>query len=1021
MEPTVSVIMPSYQHKFFIRHAIESVLAQTFRSFELLISDDHSTDGTVKILKEYEAKIPGKIFYQEKNLGPVEQIHFLCNQARGKYIALLNSDDVWEPEKLEKQVRYMDTHPETAACFTQAYMIDKHGRLITEKQFPLCKLMMQPNRSRAEWIRYFWENGNCLCHPSVMAKREIYGKELLLNPSYRQLPDFDLWVRMIQKYPIYIIQEPLTGHRRVVGSNTSDQSRENTSRLNNELAVILYRMLTQADDELILDAFSDLIPYNHAKGKNDTRAERFFLMVEAPLCRGQLRVKAIEYYLKYADDPLFLEQMDKRYLFTMNDFFAFSSVTPEKMEEVRIEHRLKKREKKEEIFVRSDVHLGIDTVVKEMSTIPVMHCFDNNYVIPAAVSFYSMLKNADPNYFYQLYVLHTDITIQNQRKLTELVESFPNATLSFISMEHRFDELWHSMPNTDHLTKEVLYKLVAPEIFPGLDRLIITDVDVVYLGDISESYFALDDREDALFAGVRHINPDRTFLRDYYENYRRVFGEVGYRQLKTCGGYLVANLKRQREIGMQEVFVDYLKENADRLFQAEQDVINMCCREEEIVQLPLKYCLCSYTYDLCEQPGVCGSDPFYRYADIRKAMDNPVQLHYATKTKPWNTPDCTMSYHWFYYLNQTNFLHDYEDKIYYSTRTSVGPVGLKYLCSDKHGEFPVMVSVLCCSYNQEAFIARALDGILNQKTSYSYEIIVADDGSRDGTQDIIREYKKKYPEQMKKVILREKNIGIGPNYYDALCQVEGKYLAICDGDDYWRDPTKIQKQVEYLERHSNCALVCSDFRMHQVGAPENEYTRFRISKYMHSRRSTYTLRDLIIGRFIASCTVMMRWRLHNNVPDFLKYYRVIDFPLELIHASTGSIYAFEDEFSVYTNHEKGVTKFAANEIPRENSMVLQETNEFLHYGLTPFINDYKKSVANQERINAENPESSTVFSARNVPSQMNALQVPPAVQPVMRNQKLRTAFQNTGFLHKLYHAIVPLRIRNFIFSRIFLR
>ena len=657
--------------------------------------------------------------------------------------------------------------------------------------------------------------------------------------------------------------------------------------------------------------------------------------------------------------------------------------------------------------MKADVARCVCQKQQEMTVIPVMHCFDNNYVIPAAVSFFSMLQNANSDYFYQLYVLHTDITVQNQQKLKKLVESFPNAALSFIGMQHRFDSLWNSMPNTDHLSKEVLYKLVAPEIFPDLDRLIITDVDVVFLGDISESYFALDGREDALFAGVRQINPDRTFLRDYYENYRRIFGEVGYNQLKVCGGYLVANLKRQREIGMQEVFVDYLCDNGDRLLQAEQDVINMCCRDNEIVLLPLKYCLCSYTYDVCEKPGACASDPFYRYIDIQDAMEHPVQLHYATKTKPWNVPNCTQSYFWFNYLNQTEFLRDYEEKTFYSAHDSVGPVGIKYLDTHPPKEYPVMVSILCCSYNHEKFIAHALDGILNQKTSYSYEVIIADDASQDGTQEIIRNYAEKYPDKITKVILRERNVGIGQNYYDALCQVEGKYLAICDGDDYWIDSEKLQKQVNYLEKHRDCAVVCSNFKIQHSDAPEEKEIKFCIKDYTHSNRSDYDISDLIVHRFIASCTVMMRWKLHNNVPEFIKHYRVIDFPLELIHASIGTIHTFKEEFSVYVEHNQGITKSAGDEMPLENSMVLQEVNEFLHYSLTPAINAYKRLL---------NPSAAATGLA--APPETNALQ---AVQPEIKHTKLRAAFHKTRFLRKIYHIIVPQRMRDYIFAKLFMK
>lgn len=125
--------------------------------------------------------------------------------------------------------------------------------------------------------------------------------------------------------------------------------------------------------------------------------------------------------------------------------------------------------------------------------IPIMHCFDDNYVIPASVSFLSMLENANPRYFYKLYVLHTDISEKNQNTLNSIVSKFNNADLQFIDMNNKFDDEFDTMKNKAHYSKEVLYKLLAPTIFPQYEQLIITDVDVVFCGDIAEIYIICND------------------------------------------------------------------------------------------------------------------------------------------------------------------------------------------------------------------------------------------------------------------------------------------------------------------------------------------------------------------------------------------------------------------------------------------------------------------------------------------------------------------------------------------------
>lgn len=578
--------------------------------------------------------------------------------------------------------------------------------------------------------------------------------------------------------------------------------------------------------------------------------------------------------------------------------------------------------------------------------IPVMHCFDNNYVIPAAVSFYSMLENANPKYFYRLFVLHSDITVQNQQKLTKLVRSFPYADLEFIDMNNQLDDIWNNLANTDHLSREMLYKLIAPEIFPQYDQLIITDVDVVFLGDISPSIRAFDSNPDAYFAGVHQVNPDKTFLRSYYENYKTVFSAIEYDQLTICAGYLVLNVKKLREDKMSTVFIDYLEKNAGRLLQPEQDTINFCCRSKQISMLPLNYVVCSYMYDICTSPDITASDPYYTYREMQDAMDHPIQLHYATKTKPWNTPDSTKAEIWYDYLNKTEFAEEFTMKNLYANAMP-DPVPCRLCFPAATEEAPVKVSILVCSYNHEKFIKQTLQSILDQKTDYSYEIIVADDASTDRTQNIIRTFQKKYPDKMKKTILRTQNVGIGINYYEALCLAEGEYLAICDGDDYWIDEEKLEKQVRFLDANKEYTAACADFRIHNVGQPADQDTEFGMVKYLRSScgvKKKYNLHDLVFSRFIASCTLMLRWKLKGKVPEFLKEYRVIDFPLTLIHASCGFIKVFPEVMSVYNVHPKSITNSAQETVLNDSIKLMAELNQFLGYRITPLYNEYMRAL-----------------------------------------------------------------------------
>ena len=119
----------------------------------------------------------------------------------------------------------------------------------------------------------------------------------------------------------------------------------------------------------------------------------------------------------------------------------------------------------------------------------------------------------------------------------------------------------------------------------------------------------------------------------------------------------------------------------------------------------------------------------------------------------------------------------------------------------------LMLSVVFITYNHEPYLRQSLDGILLQKVDFSYEIVVGEDYSTDHTRDILMEYKEKYPEKIK-LLFREKNLGRPTlNVYQTAMECQGKYLAFLEGDDYWTDDEKLQKQVDYLEGHSEYMAV----------------------------------------------------------------------------------------------------------------------------------------------------------------------------------------------------------------------
>ncbi len=184
-----------------------------------------------------------------------------------------------------------------------------------------------------------------------------------------------------------------------------------------------------------------------------------------------------------------------------------------------------------------------------------------------------------------------------------------------------------------------------------------------------------------------------------------------------------------------------------------------------------------------------------------------------------------------------------------------------------------LVSVVLCSYNRANYIVRAIDSILNQKTEFSYEILVGDDASTDESVEILQNYKNKYPEIFT-LILHDKNNGAGSNWAQLMKIASGRYIALCDDDDYWHDTSKLQKQVEVLENDSSIGLVHTNFRYYY---PLKK--RFREIKIKNSN-SKPIFQALFDGDYmIITSTVVFRRELldkYVNLDDYIK----LNFPTQ---------------------------------------------------------------------------------------------------------------------------------------------
>lgn len=260
--PTVSVLVKSFQHARYVRQSIESILAQSFQDFEIVVTDDGSTDGTADILRSFtDPRI--RLECWPENRGISTAMNATIARARGRYLAILNSDDWALPGRLRRQVAFLDAHPDIALVFGLPRPVDEEG-LPTSAFNDFAYPLRFETFSRRAWLRHFFFHGNILNAPTAMIRREAYAAAGPYDPRLTNLQDYDMWIRMLMGgHQIHLLPEPLTAFRiRANHANTSAPSPEVRLRSPFEHAKVLQRF-AEFDEALfreVFDAEADIEP-----------------------------------------------------------------------------------------------------------------------------------------------------------------------------------------------------------------------------------------------------------------------------------------------------------------------------------------------------------------------------------------------------------------------------------------------------------------------------------------------------------------------------------------------------------------------------------------------------------------------------------------------------------------------------------------------------------------------------------------------------------------------------------------
>jgi len=217
----------------------------------------------------------------------------------------------------------------------------------------------------------------------------------------------------------------------------------------------------------------------------------------------------------------------------------------------------------------------------------------------------------------------------------------------------------------------------------------------------------------------------------------------------------------------------------------------------------------------------------------------------------------------------------------------------------------IMVSIACLTYNHERYIADAIEGFLRQKTNFKFEILIHDDASTDRTQSIIREYEEKHPDIIKPIYQKENQHSQGKNATVINCsRSKGKYIALCEGDDYWTDEYKLQKQVDYMESHEGCTYCFTNAIIeNQVNGERRPFIPYSKAdaQYYTGESREYTVGEMYQLSFIPTASLLLRGGALFSLPkkEIMEPCPAEDLKFRLFMTAAGYAYYMSDVMCVY--------------------------------------------------------------------------------------------------------------------------
>ena len=337
--PLVSVLLTTYNRKEYLPYCIESVLNQTYSDLEFIIVDDGSTDGTAEQIRNYhDPRIKLYILNQNRNISYAT--NYGLEKVTGDYLAYIDSDDLWHPQKLEKQITFLKDNPQFMACFTWVDFIDENGNCINDSVDWMCNLFRCSTDTREEWLRFFFFKGNRLAKPSALVQMSAARAVGRHTMAFVQAHDFDWWVRFTKRYSFAVMEEPLVQIRRFSASslNTSGVGEEQNNRFLNEHMIIRAHFFDDMDADDLVHVFGQNFINPHAESYEELECEKAFLLLRCDDLKATYPIWGLYKLAELLQEPEMAKLLENEYNFTAQDYYKLNLSTLYTNQDVKKEY-----------------------------------------------------------------------------------------------------------------------------------------------------------------------------------------------------------------------------------------------------------------------------------------------------------------------------------------------------------------------------------------------------------------------------------------------------------------------------------------------------------------------------------------------------------------------------------------------------------------------------------------------------------------------------------------------------------